>query len=71
MNQGGFILFLVGALALAGFLTGNLDRWLGFLFVPTGESMGVSGAVTRPPPAGAAPAAGVVAPSANQRGLAG
>jgi hypothetical protein len=68
-SAAGFLLFLLGAIALAGFLTGNLDRWLGFLFSAGGDtSMGVSGAVTKP---AAAPAAGVVAPSANQRGQAG
>lgn len=31
----GLLLLLIGVAALAGFLTGNLDRWLGYLFDPT------------------------------------
>jgi hypothetical protein len=31
-STSGFLLLLLGALGLIGFLTGNLDRWLGYLF---------------------------------------
>ena len=30
----GLLLILLGVTALAGFLTGNLDRWLSYLFDP-------------------------------------
>ncbi len=33
-SAGGLALLLIGSLALIGYLTGNLDRWLGFLFSP-------------------------------------
>jgi len=49
-SSGGFLLLLVGALGLIGFLTGNLDRWLAFLFSPTASSPTVSGAVTSSSP---------------------
>lgn len=46
---GGFLLLVVGALGLIGFLTGNLDRWLGYLFTPGGSGTGdLSAAVTGP-----------------------
>lgn len=35
---GGFLLLVLGALGLIGFLTGNLDRWLGALFTPSGTA---------------------------------
>lgn len=31
-SSSGFLLLLLGAIGLIGFLTGNLDRWLGYLF---------------------------------------
>jgi hypothetical protein len=37
-SSSGFLLLLVGSIALIGFLTGNLDRWLAYLFVPPGSS---------------------------------
>jgi len=33
-SAGGLVLLLIGSLALIGYLTGNLDRWLGYLFSP-------------------------------------
>lgn len=50
----GLLLLLIGVAALAGFLTGNLDRWLGYLFDPTRPALTGLGAA----PAAAAPAAG-------------
>jgi hypothetical protein len=49
-SSSGFLLLLVGAIALIGFLTGNLDRWLAYLFVPPGQTADVSlsSAVTGP-----------------------
>ncbi len=49
-SSSGFLLLLVGAIALIGFLTGNLDRWLAFLFVPPGQASTntLSSAVTAP-----------------------
>jgi len=49
-SSGGFLLLLVGALGLIGFLSGNLDRWLGFLFSPGGSAPEtVAAAVAKPP----------------------
>ncbi len=54
-SSGGFLLLLIGALGLIGFLSGNLDRWLAYLFSPTqppppGSTTGsLSAAVTAPP----------------------
>lgn len=31
-SSSGFLLLLLGAIGLIGFLTGNLDRWLAYLF---------------------------------------
>lgn len=59
-SAAGFLLFLLGAIALAGFLTGNLDRWLGYLFSAGAAPTNLTGAVT------AAPAPHPV-PSSNQR----
>lgn len=33
-STSGLLLILLGVTALAGFLTGNLDRWLAYLFDP-------------------------------------
>lgn len=33
-GAGGFVLLLVGALGVIGYLTGQLPRWLGALFSP-------------------------------------
>lgn len=61
-SSGGFVLLLIGAIGLIGFLTGNLDRWLAFLFSPGGTpGPGVSTAA----PAVARP--GSNSPSGNQR----
>jgi hypothetical protein len=49
-SSGGFLLLLLGALGLIGFLSGNLDRWLGFLFSPSSSSPTVAGAVTATAP---------------------
>lgn len=65
-SAAGFLLFLLGAIALAGFLTGNLDTWITYLFDPGAPGVGassVSGAVTKPT---AAPISGP-APSGNVR----
>jgi hypothetical protein len=49
-SSGGFLLLLLGALGLIGFLSGNLDRWLGYLFSPGGSAPEtVATAVARPP----------------------
>jgi hypothetical protein len=50
-SSGGFLLLLLGALGLIGFLSGNLDRWLGYLFSPPdgGEPATVATAVAKPP----------------------
>jgi hypothetical protein len=39
----GLLLLLIGITALAGFLTGNLDRWLGYLFDPTRPTLAGAG----------------------------
>lgn len=58
MNTSGLLLLFIGIAGLAGFLTGNLDRWLGYLFDP-GR-----------PPLGATPKTGGTAPApAPQPGL--
>ncbi len=61
-GAGGFLLLLVGALGLIGFLTGNLDRWLAFLFSP-GTPTSTAGTPASAPVAVASQPA-----SANQRG---
>lgn len=33
-STGGLLLLVLGLLALSGFLTGNLDRWIAYLFDP-------------------------------------
>lgn len=33
-STSGFLLLTLGAIGLIGFLTGNLDRWLAYLFTP-------------------------------------
>lgn len=40
-SSAGLLLLLVGGALLAAYLTGNLDRWLGYLFAPVGGA-GVS-----------------------------
>lgn len=48
-SAGGLVLLLVGSLALIGYLTGNLDRWLGALFTPpTGAGTSTSSASAHP-----------------------
>lgn len=43
----GLLLLLVGVAALAGFLTGNLDRWLSYLFDPARPALtGLGGQAT-------------------------
>lgn len=34
-STSGLLLLLIGITVLAGFLTGNLDRWISYLFDPT------------------------------------
>jgi hypothetical protein len=34
-STSGLLLVLIGVTLLSGFLTGNLDRWLSYLFDPT------------------------------------
>jgi hypothetical protein len=62
-GAGGFLLLLIGALGLIGFLTGNLDRWLAFLFSP-GTPTSATGTPASSPPVATASAPA----SANQRG---
>lgn len=61
-SAGGLVLLLLGSLGLIGFLTGNLDRWLGFLFSPTATPTTAHASSYVPPasssPATAAPAGG-------------
>jgi hypothetical protein len=39
-STSGLLLILLGVVVLSGFLTGNLDRWLGFLFDPSRPGLG-------------------------------
>jgi hypothetical protein len=49
----GLLLLLVGVAALAGFLTGNLDRWLSYLFDPAKPALtGLGGQATAANPSG-------------------
>lgn len=57
-SSSGFLLLLLGSVALIGFLTGNLDRWLAYLF-----SAGAQPVVTAAPTA-----ASVAAGAADRRG---
>lgn len=61
-GSGGFVLLLIGAIGLIGFLTGNLDRWLAFLFSPSGGG-GLA-------PTATAPAVATATPPGNRRGSA-
>jgi hypothetical protein len=36
-STSGLLLLLIGSIGLIGFLSGQLDRWLGFLFTPPGS----------------------------------
>jgi len=53
-SAGGLVLLLIGSLALIGYLTGNLDRWLGYLFTPPEGATSTSSSppVTMRAPAG-------------------
>jgi hypothetical protein len=42
-STSGLLLILLAVTALAGFLTGNLDRWLGYLFDPTRPTLAPGG----------------------------
>ncbi len=37
-STSGLLLLLIGSLGLIGFLTGQLDRWLAWLFAPPGTA---------------------------------
>lgn len=39
----GLLLLLLGVVVLSGFLTGNLDRWMGYLFDPTRPALAATG----------------------------
>lgn len=54
LPAGGVLLLAIGFIGLSGFLTGNLDRWLGQLFsAGTGAKTGTaSGASTSLPTVG-------------------
>lgn len=41
-SSSGLLLLLIGSLGLIGFLSGQLERWLGFLFTPPGVPPTVS-----------------------------
>jgi len=49
-SSGAFLLLVIGAVGLIGFLTGNLDRWLAFLFTPPGSSIAPATAGQAPAP---------------------
>lgn len=50
-SSGGLLLLLIAALGLIGFLTGNLDRWLGYLFDPTRPQLAPAAGATATPTA--------------------
>lgn len=51
-SAGGLVLLLIGSVGLIGFLTGQLDRWLAFLFTPPGSaSTSATAAPATAPPA--------------------
>lgn len=39
-STSGLLLILLGVVVLSGFLTGNLDRWMGYLFDPNRPGLG-------------------------------
>jgi hypothetical protein len=39
-STSGLLLILLGVVVLSGFLTGNLDRWMGYLFDPGRPGLG-------------------------------
>lgn len=65
-SAGGFVLLLIGALGLIGFLTGQLDRWLAFLFTPPGSSSPPAGAGA-PPSSPGTSGIGLVTPQTGAR----
>lgn len=61
-SSSGFLLLLVGILAAVGFLSGQLDRWMAFLFQPPGTPLPAATSSSTPaPPA----TVGLVAPGAG------
>lgn len=66
-SAGGFALLLIGSLGLIGYLSGNFDRWLAFLFSPAGAPIAPTGApAPTVAPAPASSSAGA-APTTYQR----
>lgn len=63
-STSGLLLILLGVVVLSGFLTGNLDRWLSYLFDPGRPglvSASLGGGAVSTPPAGAGERRGSVA----------
>lgn len=58
-STSGLLLLLLGVVVLSGFLTGNLDRWLGYLFDPTRPGLGPVAAPSSTPGPGYQRAGGV------------
>lgn len=48
-STSGLLLLLLAVAALAGFLTGNLDRWLAYLFDPTKPTLAPGGGASSSP----------------------
>lgn len=65
-GAGGFLLLLVGALGVIGYLTGQLPRWLGALFSP-GTPVATSGQPGNPAAGGQTVYVPPPVSSANQR----
>lgn len=71
-SSAGLLLLLIAVLGLVGFLTGNLDRWLAFMFDPSkpalsGAGSSSSGSSSRTAPATAQPALVSVAATTTRR----
>lgn len=76
-SSSGFLLLLVGILAAVGFLSGQLDRWMAWLFQPPGSAApasATSGASSSLPPSqtnqsvgGGVQATAAPAPAGNRR----
>lgn len=63
-SSSGLLLLLIAVLGLVGFLTGNLDRWLAYLFDPARPPL--SGASSTPAPTGSAGLVSVASTTARR-----
>jgi hypothetical protein len=61
------LLLLIALLGLAGFVTGNLDRWIGYLFDPMRPGLGAAPAAPPVNAPGTTPALVTLASTSQRR----